>query len=564
MGTDDERLNPAPASQADRLAAALIFALFVVIGVATIRQYGLTWDEPENLVVGERYVAFFRTGDVTLLDFDRPHPEVDNPDGLHLRLLDSRAHPPLPNIAAALTGRLFGRWTGWLDPVDARHVAIIGMGGLTLAVVYLFAREAFGRPVAVLAVVALALFSRFVGDTHYNIKDVPKTLFFALTLWTLWRGVVFLRARWIVIAGLALGMGLSVRPNVALAAAAGALWVLLRVRHWWPRQRVRLALFAVPLTAVVGFFLAWPAMWIAPVVTARRIWEYWVWIGISGRQGWTPYPVLALAFTTPLPTLLLACWGAVGCLRLRRGDMHRSLVMLGLWLALPLVRASMPRMNVYDGIRHFLEAVPALAILAALGVAEVVWLVTGVFKQLPRPAIQGAVALLFIPALIGLLRFSPYEIAYFNRLIGGLPGAQAAGIQDATDYWGTSYRRGFAWLNEHAPYGALLYMPPGQRHLAEAVHGLWLRADIRLLAQDEPADGPVYVLHTTRPTEYGAVEHYCRAHLRPVYVITVDGGVILELFILSPEEWQEIPAWQSEESQGTISTSFLLAGEDAR
>ncbi len=542
MEPDDRQLNPTPATWADVLAAVLIFTLFVAAGVAMVRQYGLTWDEPENLVVGERYLAFFRTGDVTLLDFGRPRPEVDNPDGLHLRLLDSHAHPPLPNIAAAFTGRLFGRWTGWLDPVDARHVAIIGMGGLTLAVVYLFAREAFGRSVAVLAVVALALFPRFVGDTHYNLKDIPKTLFFALTLWTLWHGVVFRRARWVVVAGLVLGMGLSVRPNVALAAVAGALWALLRVRFWWPQRRVRLALFAVPLIATVGFFCAWPAMWIAPVVTVRRIWEYWVWLGLTGRKGWTPYPVLALAFTTPLPTLLLACWGAVGGLRLGRGDAHRSLVLLGLWLALPLVRVSMPGMNVYDGIRHFLEAVPALAILAGLGVGEVVWLVTGVFRRLPSRIVQAAAALLFIPALIDLLRFSPYEIAYFNRLIGGLPGAQAAGIRDAADYWGTSYRHGFAWLGEHAPSGALLYMPPGQRHLAEAVRGLWLRADIRLVAEGDPADGPVYVLYTRRPTEYGVVDRYCRAHLQPVYAIAVDGGVILELFALSPEEWREIPS----------------------
>lgn len=339
MEPDGGRLNPTPAKRTDFVVAALIFALFVAVGVATVRQYGLTWDEPENLVVGERYLAFFRTGDVTLLDFGRPRPEVDNPDGLHLRLLDSHAHPPLPNIAASLTGRLFGRWTGWLDPVDARHVAIIGMGGLVLVVVYLFAREAFGRLVAALAVVALVLFPRFVGDTHYNLKDVPKTLFFALALWALWRGVVYCRARWVVVAGLALGMGLSVRPNVALAAAAGVLWALLRVRYWWPQRRVRLALFAVPLTAIVGFFCAWPAMWVAPLVTARRIWEYWAWLGLAGRQGWTPYPVLALAFTTPLPTLLLACWGTVGGLRLGRGDAHRSLVLLGLWLTLPLVRA---------------------------------------------------------------------------------------------------------------------------------------------------------------------------------------------------------------------------------
>jgi len=516
----------------------LILVAFTAVGLLTADRYGLTWDEPENLVVGERYLAFFCAGDVALLDFSRPCPEADNPDGLHLRLLDSHAHPPLPNIAAAVAGRVLGRWTGWMDPVDARHAAIVIAGGLTLAVTYLFARETFGRPAAALAVLALAVFPRFVGHAHYNLKDIPKTLLFAFTLWGLWRGVAFRRPSWIVGAGLALGAGLSVRPNLVVAAAIGLLWMGLRFRYWWGEPKIRLALLTIPLAAAVGFIVAWPAMWVMPVETARGLWEYWTWVGFTGRQGWTLYPVLALVFTTPLPTLLLACWGTVGSIRLWRGDEHRSLVLLWLWLGLPLVRASMPGMNVYDGIRHFLEVAPALAMMAALGAGEVIWLVGEALRRLPRWVVHAGVALLFLPALLDLVRFAPYEIAYFNRLIGGLPGAQAAGIQDATDYWGTSYRRGFTWLSENAPPGAFLYMPAGQAHLAAAVHGLWLREDIVLVSEGEPVAGPVYVMHTTRPTEYHAVDRYCRSHLEPVYLVEVDGAPILEIFSLSPEEWE--------------------------
>lgn len=528
-----------PASRADLAVAVLILIVFTVVGLLTAERYGLTWDEPENLVVGERYLAFFRTGDATLLDFSHPRPEIDNPDGLHLRLQDSHAHPPLPNIAAAVTGRLLGRWTGWMDPVDARHAAVVIAGGLILAVTYLFCREAFGRPAAALAVLALALFPRFVGHAHYNLKDIPKTLLFALTLWELWRGVVFRRPAWIVGAGLTLGPGLSVRPNLAVAAVIGLLWVGLRLRYWWNERGVRWALLGVPLATVVGFVVAWPALWVAPAQTARGLWQYWVWVGLTGRQGWTPYPVLALAITTPLPTLLLTCWGIARSIRLRRTDVQRSGMLLGLWLALPLARASAPGMNVYDGIRHFLEVVPALAMLAALGAEEVVWLTTGALRRFPPPVAHAGVALLLLPALLDLARFTPYEIAYFSPIIGGLPGAQAAGIQDATDYWGTSYRRGFAWLNENAPPGAFLYLPAGQAHLAAAVHGLWLRADITLIPEGRPASGPVYVMHTTRPTEYARADQYCREQMEPVTLIEVDNAPILEVFVLSPQEWEQ-------------------------
>ena len=542
-------MTPTIASRRDISIAVLVGVLFVVIGLLVSDQYGLTWDEPENLAVGERYLAFFSTGDVTFLDFSRPRPSVDNPDGLHLRLLDSHVHPPFPNIAAALTGRVLGRWTGWMDPVDARHAAVVMMGGATLSVTYLFAREAFGRLAALLAVLTLAFFPRFVGHAHYNLKDIPKTLMFCVTLWALWRGTTFRRPGWILGAGLALGVGLSVRPNLAIAAIAGALWVTARHRYWRTAsvrgRRVWPALLGFPLAALVGFIMAWPAMWVRPLDTVEGLWEYWRWIGISGRAGWTLYPVLAIAFTTPLSTLLLACWGAVGSIRLWRHDGHRSLLLLWLWIVLPVARASMPGMNVYDGIRHFMEVVPAVAILAALGGGEIAWFVKQAVR-VPR-WLAYIVAVLFVfPAFLCVVRFAPYEIAFFNRLIGGLPGAQAAGVQDATDYWGTSYRQGFAWVNDTAPSDAALYLPEGQRHLAQAVHGLWIRQDVVLISADEPqvTSEPVYVMYTTRPTEYGAIERYCQENLIPVYVIKVDGAPILKVFRLSPQMWESVRRWR--------------------
>jgi 4-amino-4-deoxy-L-arabinose transferase-like glycosyltransferase len=542
-------VTPTIASRKDVSIAVLVGVLFILIGLFTGDRYGLTWDEPENLVVGERYLAFFSTGDVTFLDFSDPRPSVDNPDGLHLRLLDSHVHPPLPNIAAALAGRVLGRWTGGLDPVDARHAAVVVMGGATLSVTYLFAREAFGRLVALLAALALAFSPRFVGHAHYNLKDIPKTLMFCVTLWALWRGVTFRRPGWILGAGFALGVGFSVRPNLALAAAAGALWVAVRLPHWRAvqahKRRVWPALLALPLAALVGFIVAWPAVWVRPLDTVRGLWEYWRWVGISGRAGWTLYPVLAIAFTTPLSTLLLACWGTVGSIRLWRHDGQRSLLLLWLWIVLPVVRASMPGMNVYDGIRHFMEVVPAVAILAALGGGEIAWFV----KQAVRAPrwLAHVVAVLFVfPAFLCVVCFAPYEIAFFNRLIGGLPGAQAAGVKDATDYWGTSYRQGFEWVNDAAPDGAALYLPEGQRHLAEAVHGLWIRQDVELISVDEPqlASESIYVMYTTRSTEYGVVERYCQENLDPVYVIEVDGAPILKVFRLSPQVWKSARGWE--------------------
>jgi|GEM_PF-6816989 len=531
--------RPVRVNYLDLLAAVLVFAVFVGVGLATIEGYGLTWDEPENLVVGERYLAFLSSGDASVLDFSRSQPELDNPDGLHFRRLDSHIHPPLPNVLAALGGRIFGRWTGWFDPVDARHIATIVMGGLTVSATYLFAREAFGRLVAVFSVLALITYPRFVAHSHFNLKDIPKTLMFVLALWWIWRGLVFARAAWIASGGLALGVGLSVRPNLVLAAVAAGVWLMLALPLWRRKRSLWWGLMTAPLCVVFGFVAVWPTMWIGFVDTVRELYYYWTMAALSDRLQWTPYPVLILGIVTPVPTLVLVCWGVVAIFRLWRYDPERTLALLALWVGLPLFRVSMPRMNTYDGIRHLLEVVPALAILAGLGGQEIVWLASRLKRGFSGLAV-GSVVCIFILATIQTCDIAPYGIAYFNDVIGGTLGAQNSGIQDATDYWGTSYRHGCRWLSENADVEGVVVVPEGQSHILAAVEDIWLREDLALATHSELASGSVYVMFTTRSTEYGPVEWYCRQKLRPVFAIETQGASILEIYRFEKAEWNRL------------------------
>jgi hypothetical protein len=67
-----------------------------------------------------------------------------------------------------------------------------------------------------------------------------------------------------------------------------------------------------------------------------------------------------------------------------------------------------------------------------------------------------------------------------------------------------------------------------------------------LISADEPQSvgKSVYVMYTTRPTEYGAVEGYCQENLAPVYVIEVDGAPILKVFHLSSQAWESARRWE--------------------
>lgn len=139
----------------------------------------------------------------------------------------------------------------------------------------------------------------------------------------------------------------------------------------------------------------------------------------------------------------------------------------------------------------------------------------------------------------------PHQLAYFNGLVGGLGGAQRRGVPDATDYWGLSYRQGMAWLDRHAPRGAMVIAGVGD-HVVRMPRRLWLRPDLLLrdvrgLAGGRPVQprhietlvrrwpGAVYAIYVTRRGMYAPWLRALDRRARPVHRITVDGGDVLRI-----------------------------------
>jgi hypothetical protein len=78
------------------------------------------------------------------------------------------------------------------------------------------------------------------------------------------------------------------------------------------------------------------------------------------------------------------------------------------------------------------------------------------------PATQHALclalaALLLLPGLLGILRLHPFELSYYNELVGGLPGAQRLGME--TTYFASTYGYFLPWLNR-LPAGSKLWVIP--------------------------------------------------------------------------------------------------------
>jgi hypothetical protein len=531
-----------------RLAAWLLSLAVVAGGVATLPGYGVTCDEAYGyLFFGERYLHYFLTHDRAYLDFENAELPIHRREP-NLFVSIGRAHPrqfpPLADTLSAGTMELMGHSLGWMDPIDAFHLATILLVGLLLVILFEFAAPRVGSATALAGIALLALHPRFWADMHNNPKDIPELVFFALTVVAVARWYASPGVGRALVAGALGGAALAIKANavfVPIVVALG-LWpwqgrglgwppVARHLRRLWWHYGLMLS------TSTVVFFAVWP--WLQQNSVARfgkHVRAFASQMGRSSHPGWNPDPVVQLVSTMPESMLLLLAVGSVVALaRVARGEAAAGTLRLLLsWMAVPVLRNSVPGAWNFDGIRHFYEFLPAAALLAAYGGATLVRLAGERRRALAALTLAALTALDIGEAIV---RYHPHETAYFNRLVGGLSGA-ARRFPEATDYWGSSYRQGLSWLNGNAEPGSALYVPV-HPHIVALVRRLWLRRELQLVerSQLEPAlasGRPVYVMFVTRPEFYDDVARECVLRRRPVFEIVVDGHPILVVFRLSP------------------------------
>ncbi|MDX6713974.1 MAG: hypothetical protein QOH30_532 [Baekduia sp.] len=189
--------------------------------------------------------------------------------------------PPLALWVQALSVRAFG-WSSWSMLVPQ---ALMGVG--TVALAYDLTRRMFGRPAGFVAGLVLATTPITVAISRHNNPDALVVLCSVAALWFTVRALEDGRTRWLIWAGVAVGLGFETKMATALlvlpALAAAYLWVAPRGRL----TAVRQLLAGGAVMAVVA--LAWPmVMWLTPA--ANRPWisgtsDNSIWSLIFGYNG---------------------------------------------------------------------------------------------------------------------------------------------------------------------------------------------------------------------------------------------------------------------------------------
>jgi 4-amino-4-deoxy-L-arabinose transferase-like glycosyltransferase len=312
--------------------------------------------------------------------------------------------------------------------------------GLTLGLLYLFLKPDLGRDGALLGVVALFSLPRFFGHAHFATTEIPTAFMILWVTYAFRRGLD--STWWAVICGISFGLAVNTKINCFFLFPALVIWATI----YHPEKLAR-NVCAMMLLAPVVFVITWPWLWPDPMPRMLDYMKFHAthqdtavfyqgqkW-GYHGKSAPLSYPFVLLAITTPITHLIALGFGLLRSAFTARRPFIGLIVIQSL---VPLLIIAAPGQPKYDGIRLFITAFPFLAAIMAIGL-------DGILKVLARQKDgQGFVlrpilsttlgAALVIYSLIAIVPVFPYYLAYFNKSVGGLPGAWDRGYE--VTYWG--------------------------------------------------------------------------------------------------------------------------------
>jgi hypothetical protein len=477
------------------LAGFITFALLF----ATAGSIGVAWDEPIYSEAAERAARWFG------LFLRGEFAQMIDPYTFGISWGLVNEHPPLLRM---LNGLGWALTRDWLPAPLVHRLGSIALAALSLGVVVGVTSSRRGARVAFFAGAALIAMPRLFLHMHLGVLDfalaaiwIMGTLIFYGEMDKIHQQVSF--PTWrpaptsAFVAGTWLGLGLLTKINAVLLLPYWGIWLLCYRRTW--RHLLTFAL-ALPLGLLV-LVAGWPWIWKDPIGGLWH-WVEFFRVHFEIRQWFagqlyldTPLylPPVMVLITTPVLLILLAAVGIArgekergpqaGAARdARRGivDDWTGLHLLGLTTVLGYY--ALPFTPIHDQDRLLLPAFVHLAILSGDGFD---WLWSWLEPRLPLRgrlivSLQvGTGIVLLLPGLVQSTRLHPYQLAYYNELVGGVAGARRLDLE--TIYFATTYEYFLPDL-DHLPANAKIWVMPNSWDVLYyyQLHGL-LRRDLVVL-----------------------------------------------------------------------------------
>jgi len=416
------------------VATIVLLAALVVVALLTCKDYAISNDEGVQRHYGELIIAYYTSGfrDQSLFNFQNLY--------LYGGLFDV--------IAVSLSHLVP------VDPYDLGHIicALIGIGGIAAAAAT--ARLIAGPRAGLIAAISLTSCGAWYGAMFNHTKDIPfaaammgATLFLIRIARLLPSPRAGDIAAFGLLAGAALGervIGLLLVIYVGFAIVLYLPWSGDGLTRWRFAVKSSVSMLPALALAYLIMILAWPWAALAPLNPIRGLlafseFNYSIRTILAGQiYEMADVPRLYVPIYIAIRVPLIMLFGAVLTMisaQLSGGTsdwrQRREITLVSLMVIFPLACQVIWRGPAFTGLRHFLFLIPALAVLAGIGLDKAL----AALNTRGRIAASGGLAIMtacFLWDAVTLTRLHPYESLFYNSLVGGLEGASR---RYDLDYW---------------------------------------------------------------------------------------------------------------------------------
>lgn len=500
----------------------------LAFGVATLVDYGESWDEARLYEYGSQSLNAYRT-------LSNPTIPVDFGED------DLRYYGPAYFMGTLLLVNGVQQLFPNVLTIDLWHLGNFVCLQFGLICFYFLLRRFVDVLPALLSTVLFATQPLIWGHAFINPKDIPFMAFFTASVYF---GLNMIdhfqrqnfelqrlfKNRWVYTASISLGLTISIR--ILGFAAAGIVLFYFAFINFRKVLRLSYGYFAI---ALFVSFLTWPYLWSSPITNfLQGIYAMlkFQWVGhvlfngvyyLSNELPRMYLPqLLGMQLTEPASILFLI--GVLSFLSAALREKHRNLLLLFLvWFMFPLLYILINGMNLYDNTRQLLFVFPGLFLMIAIGIEFLYDLVK------PSWARLSIAALILSPGVIGIIKSHPYEYAYYNFLT---TSNMQVSRKYETDYWATSFKDVSFFLNESAAQNSQVIVW-GPDQLVER----YARQDLDVKSVDDITDQsytlhPYYLVLTTRYD----MDTKLFPEIQPVYAVEHNEAVYAVVKYITPQQ----------------------------
>lgn len=492
-----------------RLIPWFLGVMTFLLVASTASNYGLGWDEPNYFHASDLEIRW-------IADFGQNLLKGQLGNSLDDDIIKAAwywqpyyvPHPPFSRIVSGLTKVIF---FPMLDKFTAYRAAPALFFALLATVMYVWMASVFDRPTGLFAALTLVLMPNLFGLAHFALTDIPLTALWFLATYCFWRGLK--SWRWSVLLGIVWGLALATKFPAFLIPIPLLIWA-----HLYHRRDYANNLFAMVFLSPTVMVSCQPYLWHQ---TLPRLATF---LYDSVSRGFRPetnfpifffgeyyttstvpwyYPFFMTAVTIPETILLLSLIGVITIFWLKP---QREIIALFLVNAgFVLVTGLFPGAVLHDVTRLMLPAMPFAAGLASCSFYVLVRYLTEGRQRITAiqriagfraKVIGGLSFLLLFPPALDLFVYHPYELSYYNRLVGGIKGAYEGGLE--VTYFMEAFTPGFLqYVNQKIPRNAAINASFSNFMFEYYQKQGLLRRDIRITEKD---DFDYYILLNRRST----------------------------------------------------------------